>query len=175
MALLGVALVSAPRPGRAAATPLTAEGVLQRIGKEGAAATLDKLYASERAWSQVLRGVRTGTPPWVKVARALKAQGGPSAPELTAALADALAVAPKQVLGALGHEFDADDVCSLNTLEDTLGESYAGAVRKVQARRKAVGGVTDAVLGAQRDECLAFLDELGKEVERNRAEWFPRP
>ena len=165
--LLGASLSAAPA--------LTAQGVLQRIQKDGASRTLDRLYASEGAWSQVLRGVRTGSAGWVEVARALKAQGGPSAPELTAALADALAVAPERVLGALGREFDADDVCSLNTLEDTLGESYAAALGKVQARRKAVGAVKREGLGVQRDECLGFLEELEREVERNRTEWFPKP
>jgi hypothetical protein len=165
--LLGATLAAAP--------PLTAPAVLQRIKKDGAGPTLDRLYASEAAWSQVLRGVRTGSAGWVEVARALKAQGGPSAPELTAALSEALAVAPERVLGALGKEFDADDVCSLNTLEDTLGESYAAAVSKVKARRKAVGAVKATSLGSPRDECLGFLEELEREVERNRTEWFPKP
>jgi hypothetical protein len=169
---LACALLGAPAP---AAPRLTAQGVLQHIQKDGAGRTLDRLYASEGSWSEVLRGVRTGSAGWVQVARALKAEGGPSAPELTAALAEALAAAPERVLAALGKEFDADDVCSLNTLEDTLGESYTAAVGKVKARRKAVSAVKREALGEQRDECLGFLEELEREVERNRAEWFPRP
>jgi hypothetical protein len=174
--LLAVLVLAVGTSAAAAATgAISAQTVEERIRRRGAARTLDELYATERTWSQVLRGVRSGNPAWLKVARTLKAEGGPSAPELTAALAEALAVAPERVLGLLGQEFDADDVCSLNTLEDTLGESYAAALGKVQARERAVRNVKAPALAAPREECLGFLEELAREVERNREAWFPKP
>ena len=169
--LLAAALPAAPAP-----TPvLTPDGVLARVKREGAPKAAEELYASERSWTQVLRGVRAGSAAWLQVAKSLKPAQGPSAPDLTGAMADALAVAPERVLATLGHEFDADDVCSLNTLEDTLGESFSAAQRKVAARTKAVKGVRNPKLTAVRDECLGFLQELAAEVDRNREEWFPRP
>lgn len=178
-AWLGALLVIIPLAAQAAPArrgpALTAEGVLQRLSRKDAATLVEELYASEATWNQVLRGVRSGDAGWLKVARRLKQPSGSTAAELTAAMAEALAVAPARVLAQLGEEFDPDDVCSLNTLEDTLGDSYAAAVRKVAAREKAVRAVKDATVTTQRDDCLGFLHELAGEVERNRAEWFPKP
>jgi len=96
------------------------------------------------------------------------------AEELTRAVAQALEHAPHNVLAILDRAFDADDVCSLNTLEDSLGEDYQAALRTVERRTHAVAAVSDPHLAAKRKECLEFLGELRREVVRNRQEWFAR-
>jgi hypothetical protein len=72
-----------------------------------------------------------------------------------------------------GESFDSDDVCSLNTIEDSLGSDFHAALRTVERRERAVASVADRALAARKRECLGFLRELKREVVRNRAEWFP--
>jgi hypothetical protein len=110
------------------------------------------------------------------VARRLKREAETSGPgqDLTEAVASALERAPTRVLAVLdGKSFDADDVCSLNTIEDSLGPEFDAALRTVERRERAVASVADRSVAARKRDCLGFLRELKREVIRNRAEWFP--
>jgi hypothetical protein len=64
-------------------------------------------------------------------------------------------------------------VCSLNTIEDSLGPEFDAALRTVERRERAVASVADRSVAARKRDCLGFLRELKREVIRNRAEWFP--
>jgi hypothetical protein len=166
-ALLAMALAApAPAPG--------ASEVMAEIARRGPDAVRDQLYADEGQWAEVVRGVEAGVPEWLAVAEQLKGLHGGVSEELTVAVSRALARSPRTVLPILNVVFDADDVCSLNTLESSLGDEYQAALREVEARRRAVAAVGDPALAAARRECLAFLDELRREVVRNRADWFER-
>jgi hypothetical protein len=174
-ALCGLLLSATAEPaGRAPAPPPPAgpAGLLQDIDARGAQAVLLEVYEDETRWEQVLAGVATGTRGWLEVGRRLKRVAREQAEELTVALARALEKEPANVLSILGDGFDADDVCSLNTLEQSLGRDYAVALRTVERRERAVARVSDPALQAPRDECLAFLRELKREVVRNRTTWF---
>ena len=166
-----------PAPSRAAApSAAAAERILADIERRGAKAVLDELYAREGRWRPVIEGVTSGQTTWLAVAAALKPatlRNLSAAQELTVAVSRALEKAPKTVLGVLDAAFDADDVCSLNTVEDSLGTDYRAALAAVERRERAVSRVSDAELAQTRDECLAFLEELKGEVVRNREEWFP--
>ena len=162
-----------PAPARAV-TPVAAEALLRQVAASGAAKVRDELYADESRWQSVVSGVASGSPAWLTVAERLKPATGAVAEELTRAVAQALEHAPHNVLAILDQSFDADDVCSLNTLEDSLGEDYQAALRTVERRERAVAAVNDPRLSARRKECLDFLAELRREVVRNRREWFAR-
>jgi hypothetical protein len=166
--------VAAPQGARAAAArPVPgAEVVLQDIERRGPEAVLRGVYQEDQRWQQVLAGIASGSRAWLQVAERLKRVAREPAEELTVAVSRALEREPANVLAILGHGFDEDDVCSLNTLEESLGRDYALALRAVERRRQAVGRVGHSALQQRRSNCLAFLEELKREVVRNRTTWF---
>jgi hypothetical protein len=152
-----------------------AAAILDQIQRRGPRPVLDELYAREARWRTVVQGVASGDPTWLAVASKLKPVATRQVPivqDLTSAVARALERAPANVLAILNQAFDTDNVCSLNTLEDSLGHDYQTALRTVERREKAVAAVNDPALGERKEECLDFLAELKREVVRNRDEWF---
>jgi hypothetical protein len=174
MCLALAAPAAAGTPARAArgADAAAPAGLLQRIEAEGAEAVLLEIYEDDGQWQPVLRGIASGSPAWLRVGVRLKRVARAQAEELTVALSRALEKQPAGALSVLGDAFDADDVCSLNTLEESLGSDYAVALRTVERRERAVSRVSNPRLRDQRDECLAFLRELKREVVRNQRTWF---
>jgi hypothetical protein len=166
-----------PGPPRAAApSAAAAQAILDDVARRGAKTVLDQLYAREARWRPVIQGVTSGHAKWLEVAAALKPatlRNLSAAQELTVAVSRALERAPANVLGVLDEAFDTDDVCSLNTVEDSLGTDYRVALASVERRERAVARVGDLQLAERRDECLEFLKELKGEVVRNREAWFP--
>ena len=159
-----------------AAPPGSPEALLEEIDRLGAHRVVSELYEDDRRWDAVRSGVASGAKAWLEVARRLKLEAETSGPgqDLTEAVASALERAPGRVLAVLdGESFDPDDVCSLNTIEDSLGSDFHAALRTVERRERAVGSVAERALAARKRECLGFLRELKREVIRNRAEWFP--
>jgi hypothetical protein len=174
--LLILMYMAAPRAAREA--PLRpvpgAEAVLQDIERRGPDPFLRQVYQDDRRWQQILEGIASGSREWLQVAERLKRVAREPAEELTIAVARALETEPANALAILGGAFDADDVCSLNTLEESLGRDYAVALRAVERRQQAVARVADPALLQKRDDCLGFLQELEREVVRNRTTWFDR-
>ena len=158
-----------------AAPPGSPEALLEEIDRLGARTVVTELYEDDRRWNAVRSGVTSGTRAWLEVARRLKREAETSGPgqDLTEAVASALERAPARVLAVLdGQSFDADDVCSLNTIEDSLGPDFHAALRTVERREHAVESVADPALAARKRDCLGFLRELKREVIRNRAQWY---
>jgi hypothetical protein len=171
---------TAPKVQRAAVTrpasAAEAQEMLDDIGARGAKAVLEEIYGREPLWRPVLEGVASGHPKWLEVAARFKAvsfRNLSASQELTVAVSRALDRSPAHALVVLERAFDADDVCSLNTLEDSLGTDYETALRTVERREQGVARVKDPALASRRDACLEFLRELKGEVVRNREEWFP--
>jgi hypothetical protein len=186
LALLAVPPSEAARPrrkaagaharGAAAPSSAGAQVILDDIARRGPRPVLDELYAREARWRPVIEGVATGQPKWLEVAARFKPvalRNLSVSQELTVAVSRALEREPAQVLAVLEGAFDTDDVCSLNTVEDSLGEEYDLALRTVERRERAVARVTAPALAKRRDDCLEFLRELKGEVVRNRQAWFP--
>ena len=116
-----------PAPSSAAA-----QVILDDIARRGARPVLDELYAREPRWRPVIEGVASGQPKWLEVAARFKPvalRNLSVSQELTVAVSRALEKEPAQVLVVLEGAFDTDDVCSLATVEDSLGEDYAAALR----------------------------------------------
>ena len=169
-------LLAVLAPGGAAAAPGSPEALLQEIDRLGARTVVTELYEDDRRWGAVRSGVSSGNRSWLEVARRLKREAETTGPgqDLTEAVASALERAPGRVLAVLdGQSFDADDVCSLNTIEDSLGPDFHAALRTVERRERAVASVADRAVAARKRDCLGFLRELKREVIRNRAQWFP--
>jgi len=174
--LLAVLAPAGARPVRGmAATPGSPEALLEEIDRLGARTVVGELYEDDRRWDAVRSGVASGSKAWLEVARRLKREAETSGPgqDLTEAVASALERAPGRVLAVLdGESFDADDVCSLNTIEDSLGSDFHAALRTVERRERAVASVAEPALATRKRDCLGFLRELRREVIRNRAQWF---
>jgi hypothetical protein len=164
--------LAAPAGARPPAQSADPEAVLQAIDEKGAAAVLQQIYDDDARWQQVLDGIATGSRGWLDVAERLKRVAREQAEELTVAVGRALEKEPANALAILGNVFDADDVCSLNTLEQSLGPDYGVALRSVERRERAVAAVTAPAVRQQRDDCLGFLRELKREVIRNKTTWF---
>jgi hypothetical protein len=165
----------ASSPARAASAA-AAQSVLDDIARRGAKTVLEDIYGREPQWPSVIEGVAAGHPRWLEVASRFKAvslRNLSVSQELTVAVSRALEHAPAASLAVLDVSFDTDDVCSLATVEDSLGPDYAAAVRTVERRERAVARVTDPALASRRDDCLDFLRELKAEVIANRQAWFP--
>jgi hypothetical protein len=165
-----------PAVAPASLRPVTPEALIADIHGRGAGAVVSEIYEDDRRWAAVRAGVASGSRAWLDVARRLKPEAPTSGPgqDLTVAVATALERAPAQVLAVLdGQSFDADDVCSLNTIEDSLGPDFPAALRTVERRERAVASVHDPALAGRKQDCLGFLSELKREVIRNRDEWFP--
>jgi hypothetical protein len=180
-AALAAGVASASTARRTAAAPATgssaaAQAMLDDIQRRGARTVLEEIYGRDARWRPVIEGVVSGQPKWLEVASRFKAvslRNLSAAQELTVAVSRALEYAPAHALAVLDGAFDTDDVCSLNTVEDSLGTDYAAALHTVERRERAVAKVTDPALAARRDDCLDFLRELKGEVVRNRQAWFP--
>ncbi|HEY2945268.1 MAG TPA: hypothetical protein VGN09_22735 [Vicinamibacteria bacterium] len=158
-----------------AAPPGSPEALVEEIDRLGARTVVSELYEDDQRWDAVRSGVASGSRAWLEVARRLKREAETSGPgqDLTEAVASALERAPGRVLAVLdGESFDADDVCSLNTIEDSLGSDFHAALRTVERRERAVASVGEPALAARKRDCLGFLRELRREVIRNRAQWF---
>jgi hypothetical protein len=167
---------SSPARDAASSSRAAAQTILADIARRGARTVLDDLYGHEARWRPVIAGVASGQAAWLEVAARLK----PAAlrnlsvsQELTVAVSRALEREPARVLSVLDAAFASDDVCSLNTVEDSLGEDYELALRTVERRERAVARVSAPALAGRRDDCLDFLRELKAEVVRNREAWFP--
>jgi hypothetical protein len=174
--LAALAFLAGAQTGHPAPAPGSPEALLAEIDRLGARAVVSELYEDDTRWSAVRAGVTSGSKAWLEVARRLKREAETSGPgqDLTEAVASALERAPARVLAVLdGQAFDADDVCSLNTIEDSLGPEFGVALRTVERRERAVASVADPSVAGRKRDCLAFLRELKREVVRNRAEWFP--
>jgi hypothetical protein len=175
---LVLAVLAAPagaQTSRGAPAPGSPEALLAEIDRLGARAVVNELYEDDARWDAVRAGIASGAKAWLEVAARLKRQAETSGPgqDLTESVAAALERAPARVLAVLdGQSFDADDVCSLNTIEDSLGPEFGAALRTVERRERAVTSVAAAALAARKRDCLGFLRELKREVIRNRAEWF---
>jgi hypothetical protein len=164
--------LAAPAGARPLAQSADAAALLQAMDEKGAAAVLQAVYDDDARWQQVLDGIATGSREWLGVAERLKHVAREQAEELTVAVGRSLEKEPANALAILGGAFDADDVCSLNTLEQSLGPDYGVALRSVERRERAVAAVTAPALRPQRDLCLGFLRELKREVIRNKTTWF---
>lgn len=185
VAMLAVSAAEAAKPrrkgsahARGASAPSSAEAqaILDAIARRGARPVLDEIYAREARWRPVIEGVVSGQPKWLEVAARFKPvalRNLSLSQELTVAVSRALEREPAQVLAVLEGAFDTDAVCSLNTVEDSLGEDYDLALRTVERRERAVARVASPALAERRDDCLEFLRELKGEVVRNRQAWFP--
>jgi len=161
---------------RTAPAPGSPEALLAEVDRLGARAVVNELYEDDTRWDAVRAGIASGAKAWLEVARRLKREAETSGPgqDLTESVAAALERAPARVLAVLdGESFDADDVCSLNTIEDSLGSDFQAALRTVERRQRAVASVAERSFAGRKRDCLNFLNELKREVIRNRAEWFP--
>jgi hypothetical protein len=167
-----------PAPNAAAApSAAAAQALLADIQRRGAKAVLEDIYGREGRWRPLIEGVTSGQAQWLQVAAALKPTAKiknlSAAQDLTVAVSRALEHSPANVLRVLDAAFDTDGVCSLNTVEDSLGSDYRVALAAVERRERAVARVQEADLTQTRDDCLSFLKELKGEVVRNREAWFP--
>lgn len=136
MLLLALALAS---PTAVAADGASAQALLKRIASDGGRKVLWDLWEHERQFDQVVSGIESGDPSWLKVAVALKpfSDAGAS-PSINYAVARALPNAPERVLALTTHGFNVEEVCTSPFIEPALGvaEAYERRALAAPARMK---------------------------------------
>jgi hypothetical protein len=147
--LLAIGLMVGAR-AEAAPSPRLLE---PRIQSEGAKAVVAELVADWAGWQAVLAGVRSGRADWVRLAGDLMPGAGDLSQPLQTALSQALITGPQNVLGLLGGEVAASDVCFDHDPEPTPAEHAAFVARACEALVQ----VRDVRLASRRDACLASL------------------
>jgi hypothetical protein len=123
---LALALVSPIAIAIHAASP-SAQAILVRISKEGGRKVLWDLWEHPRDFDDVLSGIESGDPSWLKVATVLHPYSDAAASlSLDYAVALALPKAPERVLALVGHGFKVEDICTSPFIEPDPGvaETY---------------------------------------------------
>jgi hypothetical protein len=150
-----------------AQTPLTPEAVSQRIASTGARATLGAIYEDYRAWQELLAGIATGTPGWLKLAVRLQRVSDAGASEqLKLAAGEALEHRPRTVLELAVPAFGIEYVCGVPDVDDVRYASYDLAVQAIEQRKRMLLSVTIPRLRAVRDQCIATLEEARSPLAR---------
>lgn len=126
-------------PAAAATQGPSAQAVLKRVANEGGRKVLWDLWDQEEKFDQVMAGIESGEPSWLKVAVALKpfADGGASL-SIKYSVARVLPRAPERVLALTRQGFEVDDICTSPFLEPDPGvaEAYERETLKALAKVK---------------------------------------
>lgn len=134
--LLALALVA---PLAAAAGGPSAPLLIKRIASEGGHKVLWDLWDQPRQFDQVMSGIESGDPSWLKVAAALRPYSDAGASlSLAYAVARALPKAPENVLALTQQGFKIDDICTSPFIEPEPGvaEAYERETLKALATVK---------------------------------------
>lgn len=154
---------------KSALTPLgNAALVLSEIRLRGAAPISRRMDSDAKFARSVLDGISTGDSAWLEVAKALRPGSSAVDASLTIALATALPVAPDGVLGLLGREYVAEEVCGIPFLKPSkeritqYRDSALTAVSRIRVTRAPPAGTAgpataDSALVARRSACVAAL------------------
>jgi hypothetical protein len=161
-AILSVCLLLGLHPlrgqGADTAGQLTPEQVQRLVREKGPAIMQDK--ALQDNWNPILRAVAAGNEQWLDVAtELLRYSDGESSGSLSAALGEALAHSPREVLRRLDGKYaTAQSVCG-NTFGDAgwLGVSWKTSAPTLRAQKKALGALQDPDLSSLRETCLALV------------------
>lgn len=152
--------------------------ITSRIDKFGAKIVLSEAYYDKTGWKQVLAGISTGNPEWLKIASVLRgASEAGASEELTLALGEALGNRPLDVLRFLiksgmpaqpvkAGVFDVDSLCRGVDIDDDRFNSTELALREIDKRKQALSGVTDPELKNMRDTCIRKLEASKTAISR---------
>jgi hypothetical protein len=154
LALLLCKAVAASGP---APTPASIE---LEIDRNGASATLNRLYRSDPEWSALMGGIASGTVEWLQIAKALHGDSdGGAAEQLVIAAGEALEHHPANVLTVLGGDIDVADICSGPDVDDERFNSFSQSLAAILRRQKMLRTIRDPRLIQLRDQCVSELDQ----------------
>lgn len=146
-----------------ATTSLDPVALLKKIENEGPKSVFDELNSEK--WGDVIKGVETGSRPWLKVAVALHQVADAGFSEmLSLATAVALKNAPRDVLLISAQEFSIEGICSYPDMTDIRTNSQQKVVTYLNARIKAVTKLAGADVAPLRDQCLQSLEKTKEDI-----------
>jgi hypothetical protein len=168
LAVAALALPAAARDQR----PVTAARVEQEIASRGAKKALARLYDDEAAWAVVTSRIADGSREWLVIAeRFLGVASDPAAYDLEAAIGEALAAAPEQVLALADEKGEiAISWACAETASFEDDPSYEERIELLAQREKAVASVKRPALAERRDACVKALTRARQAVERELRE-----
>jgi len=149
---VGIAVLFATVVPVAAGAPLTPGAAQRLVSVYGASGAVKRLTASDRQWSQVIRGIASGNEGWLRVAVSI----GPGldahpGEEVQTALGKALRKHAARVLAIAA--FSVEEICGAPDVDEY--KHLAPALAELRARELAVRNVTSSKLSSRRAECLA--------------------
>jgi len=146
-----------------ATTSLDPVVLLKKIENEGPKPILDELNGKK--WGVVIKGIETGSQPWLKVAVALHQVTDAGFSEmLSLAAGVALKNAPRDVLLITAQEFSVEGVCSYPDMTDARTNSQQKVVAYLNARIKAVTKLAGADVAPLRGQCLQSLEKTKEDI-----------
>jgi hypothetical protein len=118
-------------------------------------------------WSQLLKGVATGSKDWLGVANQLRnvSDGGVTA-QLQLAVGEALERQPRNVLSMSVPEFGIDVICGAPDTDDVRFNSYDRSMASISKRERAVRALKDEKLRELQESCVATLEQAKANVSR---------
>ena len=137
-------------------TQPAADELLRQIASEGSQPVLEPLWRNEERFEQVCIKIESGDPPWLEVARRLRASSdAASTLSLNYAVARALPANPASVLKLIDRGFTVDDICTSPFIEPEPGVAEGYQRRAVAALR----GPLPSDLESVRAKCLSRIEE----------------
>jgi hypothetical protein len=141
--------------------------ILREVSKRGAAIIILELYNNTEAWQTVLRGIATGTEPWLKVAVALHPGSDAGSSEMLGlSVGEALENEPENVFRIALGEFQLGSVCSGPDVDDPRYDSYELAMAAIKRRQQRVAAISDPRIKISRNKCIEILEESKVGISR---------
>jgi len=160
-----LALVATVAIGSTLGNTLDPNTLASEIQTRGAKAVASKL--SSQQWVDVVKGVETGTRPWLQVAKALhQVTDAGYSESLSLAAGVALARAPRDVLLITAQEFSIEALCGYPDMTDARTNTQAKVVGYLDARIVAVSELSNADVADLRTQCLDVLNKTKHDATR---------
>jgi len=167
LAVLLTCLSTVGAGSAAQAASLTPQTIAARVEAHGAKATLWQIYDSPSEWSALLKGIASGTVPWLKIANQfLPVSDAGATEQLQLAVGEALERHPDNVLRIAVPLFDMIYVCGGPDIDDPRYDSYELATQAVDRRKLKLRSVSDASLLKPRDECIRTIEDSKTGIAR---------
>jgi hypothetical protein len=148
-------------------TPLSPDGVAQRISIVGAKNTVDTMYQDGKEWRQLLTAVATGDEQWLKVAVDLySGTDAGTTTQLLNSIGEALEHQPRAVLEIASPALRIKDICGAPDVDDKRYDSYSLATKAIKKRKKMLGTITDPHLAGVRNQCISQLNDSKRGIAR---------
>jgi hypothetical protein len=139
---------------------LTPASISDSISRIGASATLYHIYHNNREWAELLSGISSGSPSWIKIGLRLHDVSDAGTSEsIILAIGEALEYKPINVLEIAIPKLGVEAICSGPDIDDSRYNSYALAIKAIENRKRRLKKITTVRLMSLRNQCISDLEK----------------